>query len=152
VAVNDSYDTNEDTQLTVLAPNGVLSNDTDVDNDTLSALVASEPTHGTLVLNPNGSFTYAPDDNYNGPDSFTYRASDGNGGNDTATVTITVASVNDKPVASDRHGERGRGRVVDIDVLDNDSDVDGKADLDPASVTVVDASEHGTATPTTTAP
>jgi VCBS repeat-containing protein len=53
------------------------------------ASVESNPTHGTLNLNADGSFTYVPDANYNGTDSFTYRASDGNGGSDVATVNIT---------------------------------------------------------------
>jgi VCBS repeat-containing protein len=96
VAGNNSYNTNEDTQLSVPAP-GVLGNDTDVDGDDLAATVVTAPNHGALVLNPNGSFTYTPDDNYNGPDSFTYRASDGNGGSDEAEATISVASVNDTP-------------------------------------------------------
>src|SRR5439155_21322032 len=76
VAVNDSYSVNEDTTLTVPAA-GVLSNDTDADADTLTAVQVSSVAHGTLVLNANGSFTYTPSANYNGPDSYTYRANDG---------------------------------------------------------------------------
>src|SRR5437867_1433618 len=60
VAANDdSYTTPEDTQLTVSAP-GVLANDSDVDGDALSAVLVSNPTHGTLTLNGDGSFTYMP--------------------------------------------------------------------------------------------
>jgi len=72
VAVNDSYTTAEDTTLNVAAP-GVLANDTDVDGGTLSAVLVSQPTHGSLTLNSNGSFTYVPAANYNGTDSFTYK-------------------------------------------------------------------------------
>src|SRR5438093_1321541 len=74
VAVNDdSYTTPEDTQLTVIAP-GVLANDTDVDGDALSAVLVSNPTHGTLTLNSDGSLVYVPALNFNGIDSFTYKA------------------------------------------------------------------------------
>ena len=70
VAVVDTYSTPEDTALTVAAP-GVLGNDSDVDGDTLSAAKVSDPAHGDVALNANGSFTYTPDADYNGTDSFT---------------------------------------------------------------------------------
>jgi VCBS repeat-containing protein len=76
VAANDSYATNEDTALNVSAP-GVLGNDTDPDSTTLTVALVAGTTHGTLTLNANGSFSYAPAANYHGPDSFTYRANDG---------------------------------------------------------------------------
>src|SRR6266496_3553325 len=100
VAVNDdSYTTPEDTQLTVIAP-GVLANDTDVDGDALSAILVDGPTHGTLTLNSDGSLVYMPALNFNGIDSFTYKASDGQAQSGVATVTITVTPVNDAPVAA----------------------------------------------------
>src|SRR6185436_17142497 len=77
VAANDdNYTTPEDTQLTVIAP-GVLANDSDVDGDPLSTILVSGPSHGTLTLNSNGSFSYMPALNFNGIDTFTYRATDG---------------------------------------------------------------------------
>src|SRR6185312_8654413 len=76
VAANDSYTTDEDTALTVAAP-GVLGNDTDVDSTTLTAVVVAAPAHGKLTLNANGSFTYTPAANYNGPDTFSYKVNDG---------------------------------------------------------------------------
>ena len=73
VAIDDSFSLNEDTPLVVVA-SGVLGNDTDVDGDPLTASLVSAPTHGSLTLNPDGSFTYTPNADYNGPDSFTYTA------------------------------------------------------------------------------
>src|SRR5207245_387580 len=100
VAANDdSYTTPEDTQLTVSAP-GVLANDSDVDGDALSAVLMSGPSHGTLTLNGDGSVVYVPALNFNGIDSFTYKASDGQAQSGVATVTITVTPLNDAPVAA----------------------------------------------------
>src|SRR5205807_1271467 len=75
-AAADAYTTAEDTPLTVPA-RGVLTNDTDADGAPFSAVFVSGTSHGTLTLNPNGGFTYAPRANCNGADSFTYKASDG---------------------------------------------------------------------------
>src|SRR5207244_59786 len=100
VAVNDSYIVAEDTALVISAP-GVLVNDTDVDGDRLTAILVSGPAHGLLNLNADGSFRYIAANNYNGPDSFTYRASDGQAQSGLATVTIAVQPVNDAPVAND---------------------------------------------------
>jgi len=104
VANDDSYNATEDTQLSVSAP-GVLGNDTDVDaGDSLTVTAASpidNVNHGSLTLNSNGSFTYDPAANYCGPDSFTYQAEDSaNAESNTATVSITVACVNDPPVVT----------------------------------------------------
>jgi hypothetical protein len=97
-ANNDAYSTNEDTQLNVSAGSGVLNNDTDPNNDPLTAALVAGPTHAAVFnLNANGSFTYTPAANYNGPDSFTYQASDGTFSSNVATVSITVNSVNDPP-------------------------------------------------------
>jgi Bacterial Ig domain/Calx-beta domain/CARDB/FG-GAP-like repeat/FG-GAP repeat len=92
VANDNSYSTNKNTALTISVP-GVLGNDTDADFDGLTAVLASNPGHGTLSLNPNGSFTYTPVANFTGPDSFTYFANDGIANSTTAaTVSITVTS------------------------------------------------------------
>ncbi len=95
-ATDDAYSTDEDITLSSAAP-GVLGNDSDLNGDSLSAALLTGVSHGTLTLGTNGSFTYAPTSDYNGPDSFTYRASDGNGGTADATVTITVNAINDPP-------------------------------------------------------
>jgi VCBS repeat-containing protein len=124
VAAGDSYNTNEDTTLNVGAP-GVLGNDTDVEGDTLSAVLASGPAHGTLNLNEEGSFAYTPDANYAGPDSFTYRASDGSAQSNVATVAITVNPVNDAPMvtvaAGGACGANDRSGTVNLALADPDT-------------------------------
>src|SRR5439155_786287 len=93
VAANDdSYTTPEDTQLTVGAP-GVLANDSDVDGDILTAALVSGPAHGTLTLNADGSLVYMPAPNFNGTDSFTYKASDGQAQSGVATEAIRAVEV-----------------------------------------------------------
>ncbi len=91
LAVADSYTTNVDTQL-VIAAAGVLSNDTDVNSDPLTAVLGTGPTNGVLTLNPNGGFTYTPNSAYTGPDSFTYRANDGALNSNLVTVSISVST------------------------------------------------------------
>ena len=76
VANNDSYSVAENMTLTIAAP-GVLGNDADTDGGNLTALLVSGPAHGSLNLNANGGFSYAPTTNYIGVDTFTYQASDG---------------------------------------------------------------------------
>jgi VCBS repeat-containing protein len=99
--VADNYSTNEDQTLNVAsAINGVLGNDIDPNNPNLTASLVSNVSHGSLILNANGTFTYTPTGNYNGPDSFTYRASDGVLNSLPTTVNITVNPVNDDPTAN----------------------------------------------------
>jgi VCBS repeat-containing protein len=142
VAVADSYSTNEDTTLNVPAK-GVLTNDTDVDGDTLIAVFPTNPGHGTLTLNSDGSFTYTPALHYSGPDSFTYRANDGAANSDPATVSITVVPVNHPPVAvADSYTtvENTPLKVPAKGVLANDTDIDG----DALTAILVTGPAHGT--------
>jgi VCBS repeat-containing protein len=100
VANNDGYSTNEDTPLNVAAP-GVLANDTDGEGDPLTAILVSGPSNAqSFTLNADGSFSYTPNANFNGGDSFTYKANDGSLDSNTATVTITINPVNDAPIVS----------------------------------------------------
>ncbi len=101
VANSDSYSIAEDGQLVVNTASGVLHNDTDAENNALTAVKITDPSHGTLTLNSNGSFTYTPTANFNGTDTFTYKANDGtSNSNAAATVTITVSAVNDPVTAA----------------------------------------------------
>jgi VCBS repeat-containing protein len=125
VATDDSYSTDEDTVLTVSAP-GLLINDTDIDSPTLTAALVSGPAHGKLQLNADGSLSYTPDDNYNGADSFTYVANDGQLNSNFATVNLTINPVDDAPVAIDDNYSVGNtAHVAAPGVLANDTDVDG---------------------------
>src|SRR3989475_7188097 len=133
---------NEDTTLMVSAP-GVLGNDSDSDGDLLSAVLVSGPSHGTLILNADGSFRYSPAANYNGPDSFTYQASDGATNSGVVTVTLTVNPVNDAPVAADDTYITPEDTILTVSapgVIANDSDVDG----DPLTAILVTGPAHGT--------
>lgn len=123
-ANNNSYNATEDAQLTVNAP-GVLGNDTDPESNPLTAILVSNASHGSVSLNANGSFTYNPVANYNGSDSFTYKANDGSLDSTTATVTLTVASVNDNPIAVSDSTTTTQSLAVVVNVLANDSSPDG---------------------------
>jgi len=97
-AVNDNYFGTEDT----LIPQGVsvTANDTDPDLDNLTAVLVGNVAHGTLSLNANGTFSYTPAPDFSGIDSFTYQANDGKTNSlNTATVFLSIAPVNDAPVA-----------------------------------------------------
>jgi hypothetical protein len=77
---------------------GVLGNDSDEDDDTLTAQIVIPPSDGTATIDTfTGELTYTPDENFNGEDSIFYLVSDGNGGFDFATVNITVTPANDDP-------------------------------------------------------
>jgi hypothetical protein len=91
-----SYFPTEDVPLVIAAP-GLLTNDNDPNGDPLTVLPVpiTPPAHGTVVLNFDGSFTYTPDPNYNGPDGFEYAISDGQMDSAPATVSLSVAAVND---------------------------------------------------------
>ena len=130
VAANDSYTTNQGTQLTVASP-GLLSNDTDADGNALTAIKVTNPIHGAVTVNATGSFTYTPAAGFSGADSFTYKANDGLADSDTATVAITVnAAANHAPVAVNDSYATNQGTqltVVSPGLLSNDTDADGNA-------------------------
>ncbi|MFS0774849.1 Ig-like domain-containing protein [Neobacillus sp. 3P2-tot-E-2] len=96
--VGDTYAVQEDTKLEAAS---ILVNDVDVDGDELSVVKESNPAHGSLTLNLDGTFTYVPDANFNGTDTFTYKVNDGNADSEVQTVTIEVQAVNDTPVANE---------------------------------------------------
>lgn len=140
VAVDDDYLAKENFTLTVNAP-GVLSNDSDVDGDPLTATINSLPTHGTLSLQPNGRFTYTPTANYYGPDQFSYEVTDGYATSNIATVDLTV---NDVPGVFDDASATAEDTPQPVNVLFNDADFVGG--LDNSTLAVVADGFLGTST------
>ena len=115
-------------------------NGSDIDGDDLTFAVDGDPSDGTLTLNANGTYSYTPDPDFNGTDSFTYVANDGTTNSAPATVTITVGPVNDAPVAdNDVNSGNEDGGAINGDVSLNDSDVDE----DELTFTLVDDVGHG---------
>ena len=143
--VPDSYAAVEDVVLVVGIP-GVLANDSDPDGRPLTAVLVSGPLHGELTkFAANGSFKYKPSLNYHGPDSFVYRAVAGGVQSAATTVTLTVAPVNDAPVAGDDIYLNDQQQTLNVaapGVLANDSDVEG----DPLTAVLVLKPVHGKVT------
>ena len=128
---NDTYGASEDLALTVDAASGVIINDSDIDGDPITAAIATGPAHGTLSFISDGSFTYTPGEDYNGPDSFTYTVTDG-------PSTSDPSDGDDQRCPSQRRSGAGWNTYwLDEDttlttttldgVLANDFDIDGDA-------------------------
>ncbi|EMK3414453.1 tandem-95 repeat protein, partial [Vibrio parahaemolyticus] len=129
-AENDVITTEEDTAVTI----DVLVNDSDVEGDVLSIQSASVPSEQGSVDIVDGKLVFTPAENFNGEATITYIVTDGDL-TDEANVTVTVTPVNDSPVAVDDTVSTQEDTVVTIDVLPNDSDVDGdKLSIQSASV------------------
>ena len=121
--VDDAITTNEDTALTTT---NVLDNDSDIEGDSLTITGFTQPGRGTVMFNGGGVFTYTPDANFHGQDSFTYTVSDGRGGSTSGTVEVTINPVNDPPIAvGDNLVTTSDAQVTTADVTANDIDIDG---------------------------
>ncbi|WCM66845.1 tandem-95 repeat protein [Vibrio parahaemolyticus] len=127
----DSTNVVEDTPTII----NVLGNDTFEGKDKVVSLDAENgPKNGTVIVNNDGTVTYTPNDNYVGKDTFTYIVTSG-GVSESTTVEVNVTPVNDAPVAKDDIATTQEDTAVTIDVLPNDSDVDGdKLSIESASV------------------
>ncbi|EPO2933334.1 tandem-95 repeat protein, partial [Vibrio parahaemolyticus] len=127
----DSADVVEDTPTII----NVLGNDTFESTDKVVSLDAENgPKNGTVIVNNDGTVTYTPDDNYVGKDTFTYIVTSG-GVSESTTVEVNVTPVNDAPVAKDDIATTQEDTAVTIDVLSNDTDVDGdKLSIQSATV------------------
>src|SRR5207244_3051681 len=112
----------------------------DADADSLTAVLATTTPNGSLTFNANGTFDYTPNANFNGPDSFTYRTTDGCTTSLAATVSISVGPVNDPPVANNDSYTINEDTPLSSNVLTNDTDVDG----DTLTASVVAGPSHGT--------
>jgi hypothetical protein len=146
-AIDDLVGTNEDAAATW----DLSANDTDPDGappqgnlDPTSLTILSGPSHGALLNNGDGTVTYTPVLNYNGPDSITYEICDTNNECSSATATIAVAAQPDPPVANDDTISTPEDTPTTVNVATNDTDVDG--DLAPTSVSIVSSPATGTTT------
>ena len=135
-ANDDSTTTAEETAKVV----DVLANDTDINGQTMTVGSVSDPANGATVIESN-KVKYTPDADFFGVDTFTYTASDGIASSAPATVTVTVTNVNDPPVANDDAGSTTEDTAVTIDVIGNDTDIDGPS----LAVGSVGGPAHGTA-------
>ncbi len=140
VAVDDTYNGVEDTTLNVAAP-GVLGNDTDGENNPLTGTIVTNAANGSVTLNSDGSFTYTPNANFFGADSFTYKANDGQADSNTATVSITVQETD-----ADGDGVLDASdncpTTPNADQLNTDGDTEGNAcDADDDNDNVPDAQD-----------
>jgi VCBS repeat-containing protein len=133
---NDAVTTAEDTAIDI----NVLANDTDPDGDTLTVAAVGVPSKGAATINSNGTVKYTPQANFHGTDSFTYAVTDG-ALVSSATVTVTVTSVNDAPVAAADTVEVTKSTPKTIDVRANDTDVDG----DTLTLVSTSTPAHGSA-------
>jgi VCBS repeat-containing protein len=113
---------------------------TDVNGDPLGYSLVSGPTHGSIVFNADGTFTYTPSVNYHGNDSFTYKANDGSLDSNIGTVTLTLTSVNQAPVASDENLVTAESTVLTGAVVATDYNGD------PLSYSLVTGPAHGSVT------
>ena len=137
VAQDGSLTTMENT-----AKSGIL-NATDPDGNTLVYNIVSTPGLGQVSLDQDtGSFTYSPNGNANGTDSFSFKVTDGNLDSNVAKVTITIVSSNHPPVTADDVMSTNEDSAVTINVLANDSDLDG----DAITLTSVGQASSGTVT------
>jgi hypothetical protein len=146
---NDDSDTVAEGDSVVIA---VLANDTDADGTLNPATVsATNGTNGTTSVNTStGEVTYTHDGSATTSDSFTYTVQDNLGAtSNTATVNITVTPVNDPPVANDDSDTVAEGDSVDIDVVANDTDVDGTVDATTVTI-ITDVTNGSTAVNPTT--
>ncbi|MEZ5735899.1 MAG: Ig-like domain-containing protein [Novosphingobium sp.] len=124
-AADDSNTTDEDTPVS----GSVAGNDNTTSGGTLTFAKHSDPANGTVVVNPDGTYTYTPNADFNGEDSFTYTVTDADSGESlTQTVTITVNPINDAPEAAgtiaDQSNLDAEG-ITDLDASSFFSDVDG---------------------------
>ena len=126
-----SFSTAEDTPYA----GGVSGGDDE--SDPLTFEVVDQPAHGVVVMEADGSFLYSPHENYSGPDSFTFKANDGQADSEPATVSITVTAVNAAPTADELSLSTDEDVAVAAQVSGQDDE------SDPLTFEVVDQPAHG---------
>ena len=147
LAVSDAIEVDEGGTATSLTDEAlsVLDGDSDPEGDPLTAVLSVYPTHGNLSLSNNGTFSYSHDGSETTSDSFTYRANDGAQDSNTVTISISIAPVNDPPLAVSDAIEVDEGGTATsltngvLSVLDGDSDPEG----DPLTAELISEPTHG---------
>ncbi len=135
-AIDDTIATREGTPITFDS----TDNDLDFDGDTLTVTAVSDPAHGRVTINGDGSLTYVPDAGYTGDDTFTVTISDGHGGTSTQNVLVIVTpAANRPPDAKDDSYDAPSDVATTLAVLINDADPDG----DALTITDVVQPQHG---------
>ena len=135
IAIDDTYTTNEETPVS----GDVSDNDVDFDGDALTYEVTTNPSNGTVEMNPDGTFTYTPNADFFGTDTFVYTVTDANGGTSTAVVTITVIDTQEASAENDQYTVN-EDEVLTGDVSENDTNTDG------FTYTITDGTDHGVLT------
>jgi len=130
---------------TSVAEDGAVSGTvigTDVDGDTLQYNLESGAANGQVVLLQNGAFTYTPNPDFNGSDSFMVSVSDDSGASTVAAVNITVSGINDSPEITSAPGE-ATGSVVEDSTDNTVSGTLSATDIDIGAVLTWSGSEQG---------
>jgi subtilisin family serine protease len=115
-ATADTASTNEDTAVTI----DVVANDADIDGDSLTPTAVSSPGLGSVAISVDGTLLYTPPPDYYGSDSFGYTVSDGNGGTASASVSVSIASVNDAPTAAPKTATTPYQTAVNVTLTGSD--------------------------------
>jgi VCBS repeat-containing protein len=143
IAVDDAVTTAEDTPVTIAA----LANDVDATQPGYVPVIVSGAQHGSVTVNADGTFTYTPDANYFGADSFSYGLGDGSQQSNSVTVSINVTPVNDAPIVQDSSAQTAEDTPLTLSLLTNAVDVDGDSLTLTFSSSGRNAPAHGRLTP-----
>ena len=135
---SSSASLNEDGSATL----NPLANATDVNGDPLTASIVTQPAHGTITVNTNGTWTYTPNQYFYGTDTFTYSVSDGTASSNIAAVTFTVNKVEIPPTLANSSATLNEGSSATLSLLASATDVNG----DPVTAAIVTPPAHGTVT------
>ncbi|MBU2972650.1 tandem-95 repeat protein, partial [Pseudoalteromonas sp. C2R02] len=144
IANNDTAKVNENSSVTI----DILANDSDENEnlDSTSVVITSDVANGLTEIDAaSGKVTYTPNENFVGTDSFSYKVSDLVGDySNVAIVSITVENLNDAPIATDDSAQSNEDEAVIIDVLLNDTDIDGADDIDKSSIKIIETAKNST--------
>ncbi|UCF16068.1 MAG: tandem-95 repeat protein, partial [Phycisphaerales bacterium] len=111
--------------MSILLRSSITDGISDPDGDPLMTALVTDAVHGTVTMNPDGTFFYAPDAGFVGEDTFTYSVTDGQIGGEPVKALVTMTLTNTPPVPAADEAATGRSVPIVINVLANDSDIEG---------------------------